>query len=161
MNIQNTLQQRGSKYGEFKDNARTTQTAYENLLKIANDNNTYLLPTDKEAMHMVLHKLSRVVCGHGFVKDNWHDISGYAELAAKEYKFVDNASDTAEQHYLPDNELNMMYRYVRELLEFEDSAINDILILLDDMCSGELFIPYAWKIISKVAKKAEDCTADA
>jgi len=73
-----TLQQRGSVYGKFIDNADCTQSIMEVLYihgKRKLDNH------EREALHMIAHKMSRIVCGLKTKKDNWHDIAGYATLA--------------------------------------------------------------------------------
>ena len=77
-NTQMIVQERGELYGEFEDNARITQfvervfrecPAYE-----------YAPDTHKEALHMIIQKLSRCFCGGSFsYDDHWVDISGYAE----------------------------------------------------------------------------------
>lgn len=76
--VEATLQQRGSVYGSFKDNAQTTQTLMDVI------ESTKKRPLEKfeiEALHMICHKISRIVCGLKTKKDNWHDIAGYAKLA--------------------------------------------------------------------------------
>ncbi len=81
--VTETLKQRGSKYGTFENNARTTQGIMDVLKAgvMRNENERELLAHEKEALHMIAHKMSRIVCGTGIVKDNWHDIAGYAKLA--------------------------------------------------------------------------------
>ena len=37
----------------------------------------------REALHMISHKLSRIVCGKSDFKDTWVDISGYATLISR------------------------------------------------------------------------------
>lgn len=77
-----TLKQRGLKYGTFENNAITTQGIMQILKEGCYRNDSReLLSHEKEALHMIAHKMSRIVCGTGKVKDNWHDIAGYAKLA--------------------------------------------------------------------------------
>ena len=76
--IKNTLKERGSRYGEFSDNARITQEL-NNVIKTA-PNFDKLTNEHKEAFHMIFHKISRVVCGDPTYADNIHDIAGYAKL---------------------------------------------------------------------------------
>lgn len=76
--IKDTLQERGSTYGTFKKNADCTQAMYnEAMVRL----NRPLDNFEREAIHMILHKISRIVCGYKTKKDNWHDIAGYAKLA--------------------------------------------------------------------------------
>lgn len=37
----------------------------------------------REAIHMILHKVSRVVCGKSDFKDTWVDIEGYSRLISR------------------------------------------------------------------------------
>lgn len=73
-----TLQERGSVYGTFADNASCTQAVMDVLQTHAKRE---LSDFEREALHMVAHKMSRIVCGLKTKKDNWHDIAGYAKLA--------------------------------------------------------------------------------
>ncbi len=76
--IDETLKQRGSAYGEFIGNATITQTIMKTLVDNAK---RPLEQFELEALHMVAHKMSRIVNGQRTKKDNWHDIAGYAKLA--------------------------------------------------------------------------------
>lgn len=77
-NINDTLAQRGSKYGAFDLNASVTQS----LLKIVQNAPQYNKLTDqhREVLHMIFHKIARCVCGDPNYADNFHDIAGYAKL---------------------------------------------------------------------------------
>lgn len=78
--INNTLQERGNRYGEFVDHADVTQA-----LKVIS--NTFLKSKYKvlsaphqEALDMIYHKIGRILNGDPNYKDSWHDIAGYAKL---------------------------------------------------------------------------------
>lgn len=76
--IQQTLQDRGSRYGDFKSHAEITQS-----LKIAMracPKWGALSDDKKEALEMVAHKIGRILNGDPEYKDSWHDIVGYAAL---------------------------------------------------------------------------------
>lgn len=76
--IDETLKERGGTYGTFQGNATITQ----GIMKILTDGaQRPLADFELEALHMVAHKMSRVVNGQKTKKDNWHDIAGYAKLA--------------------------------------------------------------------------------
>lgn len=76
--IKETLQNRGSRYGSFEDNAKITQALCD-VLKGA-PNYSKLQKEHLEAFHMIFHKIARAVCGDPDYVDNIHDIIGYATL---------------------------------------------------------------------------------
>ena len=77
MEVSDILEERGSRYGSFADNARDTQLAYALFTRDE-------MPKEiKEAIHMICHKLARVRHGDCMYADNFVDIAGYAELAAR------------------------------------------------------------------------------
>ena len=80
--VASVLKDRGSRYGEFIDNARITTS----IMAIMESGATWLKQpsTNKEALRMIAHKIARVVSGDPFHEDNFVDIAGYAELARKE-----------------------------------------------------------------------------
>jgi hypothetical protein len=73
-----TLKERGGVYGNFEDNANFTQ---EIMQVIQANIERPLANYEREALHMIAHKMARIVCGKKTKKDNWHDIAGYAKLA--------------------------------------------------------------------------------
>ena len=75
--IDDTLRERGERYGTFQEHARVTQA-----MKAAACSATgYALnPSQAEAIDMILHKVGRIVCGDPDYIDSWHDIIGYAKL---------------------------------------------------------------------------------
>ena len=77
-NIKNTLDERGSRYGKFEDNADITQE----LVRVIERAPNYSKLTNQhvEAFHMIFYKISRAVCGDPNYVDNIHDIVGYAKL---------------------------------------------------------------------------------
>mgnify|MGYP003645029849 FL=1 len=75
--IKSVLAERGSRYGEFKDNARVSQ----NIKVAMQDGRWSDLPADKaEALEMIAHKMARIINGDCDYKDSWTDIIGYAKL---------------------------------------------------------------------------------
>ena len=79
-NVTDTLVQRGNRYGSMEDNALLTQTLMFSVLAGARDSGHVLTPMHKECLHMIMHKVSRMVCGDPLYADNPHDIAGYASL---------------------------------------------------------------------------------
>lgn len=74
--INETVKQRGSRYGKFEDNARITQS----LMRVLETAPNYdkLEDMHKECFHMICHKMARAVCGDPSYDDNPRDIAGYA-----------------------------------------------------------------------------------
>lgn len=79
--IDETLKERGDRYGEFSEHARITQ----NMKRAMQDSpNWGKLPDDmKEALEMVAHKVGRILNGDPAYIDSWHDIIGYTRLVEK------------------------------------------------------------------------------
>ena len=72
------LSERGSRYGSLMDNATISQKLKEIL---HNSTNWEAMPPDmKEALHMIVHKIARIVEGDFNYDDSWIDISGYSTL---------------------------------------------------------------------------------
>jgi hypothetical protein len=87
MNIQVTLTQRGTRYGDFKEHARITQNIKEAMKD--SPNWTTLSLDKKECLEMVAHKLGRILNGDPEYHDSWHDIIGYVTL-------IENSLDKEE-----------------------------------------------------------------
>jgi Domain of unknown function (DUF6378) len=81
MSIDKVLDERGNRYGSFNGNARTVQDCLDVLM--AGDNAIELKYYHKEAMHMIVHKLARIVNGDADYADSWVDIAGYAQLVVR------------------------------------------------------------------------------
>ena len=82
------LQQRGSRYGDFKDNADISQQ----LKSVMYSSTNYCsLPNDmKESLQMIAHKIARILEGDPYYDDSWVDIAGYAKLVANRLQGVSN-----------------------------------------------------------------------
>lgn len=80
-NIDNTLTERGSRYGEFTGHADITQ----NLKKAMSVAPQWarLADDQKEALEMVAHKIGRILNGDPNYIDSWTDIIGYTRLVEK------------------------------------------------------------------------------
>ena len=78
--IDEILEERGTTHGDFIVQAWIAQD-----LKAAAENGpNWLKMTDdkRESIHMILHKISRIVCGDPDFSDHWDDIQGYARLVS-------------------------------------------------------------------------------
>lgn len=82
-NIQDVLNTRGNRYGEFCDHARISQSL-QNIMftELSSEATPYM----REAISMICHKLARIANGDPFYDDSWIDISGYATLVVNELK---------------------------------------------------------------------------
>lgn len=79
---QETLSERHSTHGAFKDNAKLTQE----FMAIAQAGINYDNMTDiqKTSVFMILHKLARALSGDSNYLDHWHDIIGYSQRVTEE-----------------------------------------------------------------------------
>lgn len=80
--IDDTLAERGSRYGLFKDHAAVTQGIKSAMAE--GKNWAALDSSKKEALEMIAHKIGRILNGDPGYHDSWHDIVGYAKLVADE-----------------------------------------------------------------------------
>ena len=76
--IEETLKERGSRYGSFEDQGRIEQDIKEAMRKASGWDN--LAADQKSALEMIAVKLSRILKGDPDYADSWHDIQGYAKL---------------------------------------------------------------------------------
>jgi hypothetical protein len=74
------LAQRGTTHGDFTVNARISQRLKAVIQE--EPNWPKLAAYQQEAIHMILHKISRAVAGNADFKDHWDDIAGYAKLVS-------------------------------------------------------------------------------
>ena len=78
------LAARGARYGAFVDNASVSQALKAQMRKTQKWG--ILDPDMKEALEMVAHKISRILCGDPHYDDSWVDIAGYATRVADRLK---------------------------------------------------------------------------
>lgn len=71
---------RGGTHGDFEIGASITQGIMGILG--GSPNWTDLRPAQREAIHMIVHKIHRIVSGDPNHPDHWDDIEGYAALGA-------------------------------------------------------------------------------
>jgi hypothetical protein len=94
--LNDVLEQRGKIYGSFTSHASITQML-ENLCEEHFNNvhtthnfKHFLTPVQLEGLHMILHKIGRIVNGDPMYEDSWRDIAGYATLVADGLKNEQN-----------------------------------------------------------------------
>lgn len=82
------LNERGSRYGKFKDHAEITialkQVARDHLKAQGINIDVKLTAYQKEALDMIFHKIGRILNGDPYYTDSWVDIAGYAQLVVDE-----------------------------------------------------------------------------
>lgn len=111
MTIENTLNERGARYGDFTDHAAICEA----LIRICSGSHDIinsghpvfvpvtqfaaLDPVKKQAIRVICDKLARILSpgGDPEYRDNWHDIQGYAKLAEDRCK----DGDAIKQAELP------------------------------------------------------------
>lgn len=80
-NIDETLAERGNRYGKFEGHAYITQNI---KTAMANSDNWGILEDDtKECLEMIAHKIGRILNGDPSYADNFTDICGYSRLVEK------------------------------------------------------------------------------
>ena len=85
--IDNILDERGSRYGKFIDQAKISQSL-QATLRHANNSWDKMQPDQREALEMIARKLGRIVNGDPDYIDSWDDIAGYAKLVADRLRGV-------------------------------------------------------------------------
>ncbi len=75
------LAERSTTHGDFTDNAFIMQRLKE--IVHASKNWTTMTDVQREALHMILHKVGRICSGNPDVHDHWDDIAGYAKLVSE------------------------------------------------------------------------------
>ena len=81
MTVDETLEERGKRYGKFSDVAQKTQDLQEAFWEGVEYQKIMTIPAFQSvAVDMILHKLARIAIGDSNYIDNWLDIAGYAQL---------------------------------------------------------------------------------
>ena len=94
MSINKTLEQRGERYGKFKDVAATTY-AMQEILRNAK-NHEHMTDDQVIALDMICNKMARIVNGDPNYIDNWHDIAGYATLVEQELNVTSHDKEQSQ-----------------------------------------------------------------
>lgn len=78
MNVQETLNERGARYGDFTHHAAIAQALQNNMR--ATGGWERLNAVQKQGLSVIADKIARILSGDPNYADNWHDIQGYARL---------------------------------------------------------------------------------
>jgi hypothetical protein len=76
--VEQTLTERGTRYGTFMDNAVIAQ--HLKGMAIQGGSWDQMKADQREAIEVIFQKISRILTGDPDYVDNWHDIQGYAKL---------------------------------------------------------------------------------
>jgi hypothetical protein len=80
--VERILDDRGTNYGTFLDNARITQRLKAVAHNFAGHHNKTFDADQAEALDMIFTKIGRILNGNPNHTDSWIDIAGYATLVA-------------------------------------------------------------------------------
>ena len=80
--VNQVLDERGSRYGSFVGHANITQLFKQELQIALQERNKVLANDQQEALDMIFHKIGRIINGDPNYADSWIDIAGYAKLVA-------------------------------------------------------------------------------
>lgn len=79
--IDETLAERGARYGDFTDHAECSQALLRVIRNTMGPDKWRDLPDFMvEGLWMNCHKMARIANGDPYYADSWHDIAGYATL---------------------------------------------------------------------------------
>ena len=78
--VEAILEERGRRYGLFKDLAAMSQTIKDMMKQ--EEGWARLAPDQKEALEVIAQKIARILNGDPDYADSWLDIAGYAKLIA-------------------------------------------------------------------------------
>lgn len=91
MTIQDTLLERGNRYGDFTTHADLVIALKETMRSYVGWSN--LSPVQMQALDTIMDKVGRIINGDPNYADNWHDIQGYAKLVEDRLpKVLDNGN---------------------------------------------------------------------
>lgn len=81
MSVEQTLKERGTRYGDFTDHAQICQDLMRVMQRAKNQNSwPDLSDVQRQALTVIADKIARILSGDPDYADNWHDIQGYARL---------------------------------------------------------------------------------
>lgn len=80
--INETLAERGARYGLFKDHAEISQSLKSTIRHYMGKKWDEMHDDQREALEMICHKIARIVNGDPNYSDSWVDIAGYSKLVA-------------------------------------------------------------------------------
>ena len=100
-NINDTLEEKETRYGEFPNHAQISQDIQNAIVKgwfnrgdgqDLNEVPAYML----ESLVMIANKIGRIINGDPYYDDSWRDIAGYATLVVEELNKKEQNNATQE-----------------------------------------------------------------
>jgi len=92
--IAEILKVRKSQHGDFTDHAAVT-VQLKGIMERRPEWHR-LSDCQKEALHMIVHKIGRIMAGNPNHHDHWDDIAGYATLVSQRLPQVSAQAPAAE-----------------------------------------------------------------
>ena len=86
MSIEQTLAERGNRYGDFATHAGISQSLKE--VMVATPQWAEMPTYQREALEMIAHKIARILNGDPSYLDNVVDIIGYSTLMLREMELA-------------------------------------------------------------------------
>lgn len=83
MDPNSLIDERGKTHGDFRVHAGCTQDIINVMEKWSPDGKTYTA-VQLEALHMIAHKIGRIIAGDQNHVDHWLDVSGYSMLVVQD-----------------------------------------------------------------------------
>lgn len=81
LSLRDILSQRAKTHGDYATHASAT-VAIKRVISDYTPPDKFYTDPQYEALHMIAHKLGRIIAGDADFRDHWDDIAGYAKLAA-------------------------------------------------------------------------------
>lgn len=79
MSVENTLAERGARYGSFEEHAKIAQSIQDSY-RIYPEKWDKLPPVLKQGLTTIADKIARMLNGDHLYADNIHDLGGYSKL---------------------------------------------------------------------------------
>lgn len=95
MSIEQTLEERGSRYGAFEEHARIAQ-AIQSAYRVYPEKWDRLPPVLKQGFTVIADKIARALNGDPLYADNLHDIVGYGKLMEDWVKKENSLAESKE-----------------------------------------------------------------
>lgn len=114
--IRETLDDRSITHGDFTD-----QAGLSIALKTAVARTTAgkFTPVQREAIHMILHKIARIACGNPNEPDHWVDIAGYATLVADRLQAQASALQKEKEEHDRQREYDQLFDFRSSVQQLE------------------------------------------
>ena len=92
--ISQILKDREKTHGSFLMKSFFIQEIMDNISELYSYRD--MEADQKEALHMIIHKISRILYGNANYADNWIDIAGYAKLISDRLQQEEESNESAK-----------------------------------------------------------------